>query len=95
MLAQEIIRLKRDGQVLARAHTEAFVQGLVDGSWSEGQAAAMAMAIFLKGLSRDETIDADARDAAFGRGAVLGRRRTCTARCSTSIPPAASATRSA
>jgi len=56
MLAQEIIRLKRDGQVLARAHTEAFVQGLVDGSWSEGQAAAMAMAIFLKGLSRDETI---------------------------------------
>jgi thymidine phosphorylase len=56
MLAQEIIRLKRDGAVLPSAHLEAFVHGLVDGSWSEGQAAAMAMAIFLKGLSRDETI---------------------------------------
>jgi len=57
MLAQEIIRLKRDGAALQRDHIEAFVTGLVDGSWSEGQAAAMAMAIFLKGLSRDETID--------------------------------------
>jgi thymidine phosphorylase len=56
MLAQEIIRIKRDGAVLPSAHIEAFVHGLVDGSWSEGQAAAMAMAIFLKGLSRDETI---------------------------------------
>ncbi len=57
MLAQEIIRIKRDGGMLQRAHTEAFVAGLVDGSWSEGQAAALAMAIFLKGLSRDETVD--------------------------------------
>jgi thymidine phosphorylase len=57
MLAQEIIRIKRDGGTLQRAHTEAFVAGLVDGGWSEGQAAAMAMAIFLKGLSRDETVD--------------------------------------
>jgi thymidine phosphorylase len=28
----------------------------VDGSWSEGQAAALAMAMFLKGMSRDETV---------------------------------------
>lgn len=56
MLAQEIIRLKRDGHTLGRAHIESFVKGLVDGSWSEGQAAALAMAMFLKGMSRDETV---------------------------------------
>ncbi|MCM2295784.1 thymidine phosphorylase [Rhodoferax sp.] len=57
MLAQEIIRIKRDGQTLERAHIDAFVRGLVDGSWSEGQAAALAMAMFLKGMSRTETVD--------------------------------------
>ena len=47
MLAQEIIRSKRDGAGLNREQIDAFVHGLVDSSWSEGQAAAMAMAIFL------------------------------------------------
>ncbi len=56
MLAQEIIRIKRDGRTLSRAHIDNFVKGLVDGSWSEGQAAALAMAMFLKGMSRDETV---------------------------------------
>lgn len=56
MLAQEIIRIKRDGGCLQRAHIDAFVAGLVDGSWSEGQAAAMAMAMFLKGMASDETV---------------------------------------
>jgi len=56
MLAQEIIRIKRDGRTLARAHIDSFVKGLVDGSWSEGQAAALAMAMFLKGMSRDEPV---------------------------------------
>lgn len=56
MLAQEIIRIKRDGQTLARTHIDHFVKGLVDGSWSEGQAAALAMAMFLKGMRRDETV---------------------------------------
>jgi thymidine phosphorylase len=57
MLAQEIIRSKRDGHCLQRPQMDAFVRGLVDGSWSEGQAAAMAMAMFLKGMSKQETID--------------------------------------
>ena len=57
MLAQEIIRIKRDGQTLERTHIDQFVRGLVDGSWSEGQAAALAMAMFLKGMSRAETVD--------------------------------------
>ena len=56
MLAQEIIRRKRDGQPLERAQIDAFVQGLVDGSWSEAQAAAMAMALYLNGVSDAETV---------------------------------------
>ena len=57
MLAQEIIRIKRDGRTLERADIEHFVRGLVDGSWSEGQAAALAMAMFLRGMSRNETVN--------------------------------------
>lgn len=56
MLAQEIIRIKRDGGELDEAQIAAFVAGLVDGGWSEGQAAALAMAIFLNGLSTAETV---------------------------------------
>ncbi len=57
MLAQEIIRLKRDGQPLQRDQIDHFVHGLVDGTWSEGQAAALAMAMFLQGMSRAETVN--------------------------------------
>jgi thymidine phosphorylase len=56
MLAQEIIRRKRDGHALTSAEVEAFVAGLVDGSWSEGQSAAMAMAMLLRGMSDAETV---------------------------------------
>jgi thymidine phosphorylase len=56
MLAQEIIRRKRDGHRLEREHIDAFVRGLVDHSWSDAQAAAMAMAVFLEGLSHEETM---------------------------------------
>ena len=57
MLAQEIIRCKRDGLGLRRAQIDACVAGLVDSSWSESQAAAMAMAMFLQGMSDAETSD--------------------------------------
>ncbi len=56
MLAQEIIRRKRDGHALKQAEIGQFVQGLVDGSWSEGQVAALAMAVFLRGMGRDECV---------------------------------------
>jgi len=56
MLAQEVIRAKRDGRSLSDAEIAHFVKGLVDGSWSEGQVAALAMAIFLRGMSRDEAV---------------------------------------
>ena len=57
MLAQEIIRRKRDGHCLQRSEIDTFVRGLVDNTWSEGQAAAMAMAMFLRGMSSGETVD--------------------------------------
>ena len=56
MLAQEIIRTKRDGQRLSVAQIQHFVQGLVDGSWSEGQVAALGMAIFWRGMGREECV---------------------------------------
>ena len=44
MTPAEVIRTKRDGRTLDAAQIDAFVRGLVDGSWSEGQVAALAMA---------------------------------------------------
>jgi len=56
VLAQEVIRRKRDGHALSEAEIACFVAGLVDASWSEGQCAAMAMAVVLKGMSAAETV---------------------------------------
>lgn len=56
MLAQEFIRLKRDGKELAAGDIGDFIAGLTDGNVSEGQAAAFAMAVFLRGMTRDEAV---------------------------------------
>lgn len=56
MLPQEIIRTKRNGGELQPGEIGAFVKGLVDGSFSEGQVAALAMAIFLNGMDRKEAV---------------------------------------
>lgn len=56
MLAQEIIRHKRDGVALTTEEIAHFVRGLTDGSWSDSQAAALAMACFLRGMGRDEKV---------------------------------------
>ncbi|MBN9668841.1 thymidine phosphorylase [Roseibium aggregatum] len=56
MLPQEIIRKKRDGGVLDAEEIAFFVTGLSDGSVTEGQVAALAMAIFFRGLSVDERV---------------------------------------
>jgi thymidine phosphorylase len=55
-LAQELIRAKRDGRALAPAELQAFADGLADGSWSDAQAAAMAMAVTLRGMDEAETV---------------------------------------
>ncbi|MDO9285607.1 MAG: thymidine phosphorylase [Aquabacterium sp.] len=56
MLPAEIIRSKRDRHALSEAQILAFVRGLVDGSWSEGQVAALAMAVLLNGMDRAECV---------------------------------------
>jgi len=56
MLAQEIIRKKRDKQALTKEEIAFFVQGITDNSISEGQISAFAMAVFFNGMSMDERI---------------------------------------
>lgn len=56
MLPQEIIRRKRNGERLEASDITSFVRGLSDGSISEGQVAAFAMAVWFSGMSRDETV---------------------------------------
>jgi len=56
VFAQSLIRVKRDGGTLSPAQIQSFVLGLVDETWSEGQVAAMAMAILLKGMTRGECV---------------------------------------
>lgn len=54
-LTREIIRVKRDGGELDEASLAAFIKGITDETVSESQIAAMAMAIFLNGMSERET----------------------------------------
>ena len=56
MLPQEIIIKKREGGILNSEEIGFFVKGLADGSVTEGQVAALAMAIFFKGLTVDERV---------------------------------------
>lgn len=56
MLPQEVIRKKRDGLVLTKAEVLFFAAGIGDGSISEGQIAAFAMAVFFKGMTLDERV---------------------------------------
>ena len=55
-LTAELIRRKRDGESLADGEIAALVAGIADGSVSEGQAAAFAMAVFFRGMSRAECV---------------------------------------
>ncbi|MGL6258360.1 thymidine phosphorylase [Vibrio sp. WXL103] len=55
-LPQEIIRKKRDGGILSDEEIQFFIQGVADNSVSEGQIAALAMAICFNELSMQERI---------------------------------------
>ncbi len=55
-LPQEIIRRKRDGHSLHEDEIRSFVEGLTKESVTEGQVAALAMAIFFQGASRAECV---------------------------------------
>ena len=52
----EIIRIKRDGGALSRTQIDAFASGLVSGAWADSQAAALAMAVLLRGMDTAETV---------------------------------------
>ncbi len=56
MLPQEIIRRKRDGRELSDEEIAAIVHGISDGSLSEGQVAAFAMAVFFCGMTTAERV---------------------------------------
>ena len=59
LLPAETIRAKRDGAALSGEQIADFARGLAQGAnghWSDSQAAALAMAIFLKGMGRDECV---------------------------------------
>ncbi len=56
MLPQEVIRAKRDGHALTDEEIAFFVAGITDGSITEGQAAAFAMAVVWRGMTRAETV---------------------------------------
>ena len=55
MRAVDIIRAKRDGEALGRQAIDAFVAGILDGSWADYQTSALLMAIVLRGMTAAET----------------------------------------
>ncbi|MBX4965081.1 thymidine phosphorylase [Rhizobium binae] len=56
MIPQEIIRRKRDGGELDAADIRSFIDALAAGRLSEGQIGAFAMAVWFKGMSREEIV---------------------------------------
>jgi pyrimidine-nucleoside phosphorylase len=53
--AVDIIRKKRDGLALRPDEIDAFVRGVTAGTWPDYQASALLMAIWLRGMTADET----------------------------------------
>lgn len=51
---QEVVRKKRDGHALTDGDIRFMIEGLTDGSISDGQVAAFAMAVFFQGMKRME-----------------------------------------
>lgn len=54
MRAIDIIRSKRDGEVLGREAIQAVVRGVTDGSWPDYQVTAFLMAVVLRGMTLKE-----------------------------------------
>ena len=67
MRAVDIIAKKRDGGTLTREEIQFFVEGYTRGEIPDYQAAAWLMAILLKGMGRQETIDLTMAMANSGR----------------------------
>ncbi len=57
MRALDIIAKKRDGLALSKEEIDFFIQGLMEGEIPDYQVAAWLMAVYLKGMTREETTD--------------------------------------
>ncbi|MDQ2819795.1 MAG: thymidine phosphorylase [Pseudomonadota bacterium] len=55
-LPQEIVRKKRDGGALSAEEIQFFVKGITDNSVTEGQIAALAMAVYFNDMNMDERV---------------------------------------
>lgn len=53
-LPQEAIRRKRDGEALSASDLRALVCGMADGSLADAQVAALAMAVYFRGMTASE-----------------------------------------
>jgi thymidine phosphorylase len=53
-LPAELIRRKRDGATLGEPEIATLVAGIVDGTVSDAQIAAFAMAVYFRGMTRGE-----------------------------------------
>lgn len=71
MLCTQLIRQKRDGGQLTTGQWRELIEGFCDGSVSQAQMAAMAMAICIRGLTSRETADLTAE--MLGSGTRLPR----------------------
>src|SRR6201995_3494957 len=56
MLANEVIRRKRDGHALSEEEVAFLVAGITDGGLSDAQVGALAMALFLRGMEPAERV---------------------------------------
>lgn len=71
-LIQEIIRKKRDGEVLSDAEIRDFIDGIMSGDVSQEQIAAFTMAVFFSSMNHREVADLTA--AMIASGEVLDWR---------------------
>lgn len=55
-LPQEVIRRKRDGQTLSAEDIRQFVAGITDDSVADSQIAALAMAVYFRGMELEENV---------------------------------------
>src|SRR5688500_13884215 len=55
MRAVDVIRKKRDNLPLDDAEIRSFIGGVTDGTWSDYQATALLMAIYIRGMDGRET----------------------------------------
>lgn len=69
MRAQDIIAKKRDGLPLSKEEIDFFIQGFTRGQIPDYQAAAWLMAVYIQGMSKEETISLT--DAMARSGQIL------------------------